>query len=208
MEILNGLKYSFYILVHPFDGFWCAKSEKRGNAKSATIIIGLVILVYILSRQMTGFIFNFNDPKEINIISEILSVIIPVALWCFSNWGITTLMDGEGTLKDVYIACAYALVPLVIINIPMIVLSNVVALEEAEIYYVLNTFSVLWVGFLLVVGTMTIHQYTLKKTVLTIIIAVVGMALMLFLALLFFALIQQLINFLYIFYKEFMLRLM
>ena len=54
---------------------------------------------------------------------------------------------------------------------------------------------------------MTIHQHTATKTVVTILIAVVAMAAMLFLFLLFFALIQQLINFVYMFYKEMTLRL-
>lgn len=53
---------------------------------------------------------------------------------------------------------------------------------------------------------MTIHQYTVGKTLLTVLIAIVGMAAILFLFLLFFALIQQLMNFLYIFYKEMTLR--
>lgn len=208
MEVLKSLKYSLYIIFHPFDGFWCSKREKRGNSKAATIILFMVVVTYILVRQLTGFILNYNEPKELNIISETLSVIIPFLLWCVANWGITTLMDGEGTLKDVYIASAYALVPLVLLNIPMIVLSNVITLEEASLYIVINSFAVIWAAFLMFIGIMTIHQYSISKTILTMLIAIVGMAGIIFIVLLFFALIQQFINFAYVFYKEIALRLL
>ncbi len=208
MEVLNSLKYSFYIIFHPFDGFWCSKREKRGNAKAATILLFLVVLTYILIRQLTGFIFNYNEPKDLNILSETLSVVIPFLLWCIANWGITTLMDGEGTLRDIYIASAYALVPLILINIPLILLSNIITVEEGSLYFVINSFAVIWSAFLMFIGIMTIHQYSITKTLVTMAIAVVGMAGIIFLVLLFFALIQQFINFLYIFYKEFVLRML
>ncbi|NCU25231.1 DUF1282 domain-containing protein [Candidatus Nomurabacteria bacterium] len=205
---MDSLRYSLYVIFHPFDGFWCAKREEKGDMKAATIILAVVVVTYILLRQLTGFIFNYNEPKDLNILSETLSIIIPFLLWCAANWGITTLMDGEGTLKDIYIASAYSLVPLIIINIPLLLLSNIIVLEEGNLYYVISSFAVIWTGFLLFTGTMTIHQYTIGKTVLTIIIAIIGMAGIIFLLLLFFALIQQLINFVYIFYKEFTLRLL
>lgn len=208
MEVLNSLRYSFYIIFHPFDGFWCSKREKKGNAKAATILLFLVVVTYILIRQLTGFIFNYNEPEKLNILSETLSIVIPFLLWCVSNWGITTLMDGEGTLKDIYITSAYALVPLILLNIPLIVMSNIITIEEGSLYFVINSFAVIWAAFLMFIGIMTIHQYSVAKTILTILIAVVGMAGIIFLVLLFFALIQQFINFVYIFYKEFALRLL
>ena len=33
---LNKFLYGFYIMVHPFDGFWDLKHEKRGSAKAGT----------------------------------------------------------------------------------------------------------------------------------------------------------------------------
>lgn len=47
-----------------------------------------------------------------------MSVALPVALWVLANWCLTTLFDGEGTLKDVYIATCYALTPLPLFGHP------------------------------------------------------------------------------------------
>ena len=206
-KIRDSLLYSFHVIFHPFDGFWCAQREGKGDPRAATIIIALVTMVYILSKQLTGFIFNTEIDQDFNLFSELLGVIVPVLLWCVANWSITTLMDGEGSFKDIYIATAYSLVPLILINVPMIILSRIIVQEEQRIYQALGILAVVWTGFLIFSGLMTIHQHTATKPVVTILIAVVAMAAMLFLFLLFFALIQQLINFVYMFYKEMTLRL-
>lgn len=106
-KIRDSLLYSFHVIFHPFDGFWCAQREGKGDPRAATIIIALVTMVYILSKQLTGFIFNTEIDQDFNLFSELLGVIVPVLLWCVANWSITTLMDGEGSFKDIYIATAY-----------------------------------------------------------------------------------------------------
>ena len=204
--IKDSLLYGFHVIFHPFDGFWCAQRERRGDVRAATVLIALVTLVSVLSNHLTGFIFNENSDSSSNLLAEILGIVVPVVLWCVANWSITTLLDGEGSFRDIYIATAYALTPMILVQIPMILLSQVIVLEEARIYQALGLLMLAWVAFLLFSGLMTIHQYTVGKTLLTVLIAIVGMAAILFLFLLFFALIQQLMNFLYIFYKEMTLR--
>ena len=34
-EIVKGLRYSTYVIFHPFKGFWDLKHEKKGNLESA-----------------------------------------------------------------------------------------------------------------------------------------------------------------------------
>lgn len=206
-NIWEGLKYAKYMMFHPFDGSWCAKHEKRGNAGSATILLILLVLVTIFAKRSTGYIFNYNDPTEANLFSEIIGILAPLLLWCIVNWSVTTLMDGEGSFRDIYISTAYAMTPVILFSLIQTVLSWFLTQDGWEIYDLLGTVGVLWTGFLLFVGMMTIQQYTIKKTIFTIIIDIIGMLVVLFLFLLFFALIQQLINFLYVLYTEFSLRL-
>ena len=134
--------------------------------------------------------------------TQILGVLIPLFMWCIANWCITTLLDGKGTMKDIFILTVYSLVPFVLLQMFMIVLSNVLTLEESQLYGILNILSLAWSALLMFIGLIVIHEYTIKKAVLTIIIAIIGMAAMAFLFILFFSLIQQFINFSYIFYKE------
>ena len=207
MQLLRSLQYSLHVIFHPFDGFWDLKHEKRGNVGSASVIILLLIAVLIFRQQLTGFEYNYAINSEVNIFTQIAYVLLPLLLWCISNWCIVSLVDGEGSLEDIYITTAYALVPTIILYAFMTFISNFLTLEESAYYAAFATLALIWSGFLLFCGIMTVHQFTAMKTILTILLAVVGMMVISFLSLLFFALIQQFLNFCYLVYREITLRL-
>ncbi|MHB1485233.1 MAG: YIP1 family protein [Saccharofermentanales bacterium] len=202
VKIGNKISYAFFVIVHPFKGFWELKREKKGSIADASVILSLLVIIFILRRQVTGFIFNYNDISKMNILIQVTSVVIPFLLWCVANWSITTLVDGEGSIKDIYITSAYAFLPIILLNIPILLLSQVLIAKEASIYSLIDSISLLWTGFLLLTGIMTIHQFTLKKTIITIIIAVLTMAIIVFLFMLFFSVIAQVVNFILMIYKE------
>ena len=54
---------------------------------------------------------------------------------------------------------------------------------------------IVWSGVLIFTGFMTIHQFSFGKTVLSIIMTVIGIAIIIFLAVLFVGLLQQVISF-------------
>lgn len=203
----KALKYTFHVIFRPFDGFWDLKREKRGNVTAATTILAFVWITFIVQKQVTGFIFNRNNLDDLNIFAELARIAVPVAVWCIANWCVTTLMDGEGTFKDIYISTAYSLVPFVIINIPLAIISNVFVYEETMVIVLFQTISIIWVGFLLFAAMLTIHQYTAKQAIGAIIFTCVGMGIIVFISILFFNLIQQLIMFLYSIYGEITFRI-
>lgn len=207
METLKALKYATYIMGRPFDGFWDLKHEKKGNLKAATIILIATVLTFILVKQYAGFLFEKENPLEFNIIIEACAVLVPFFLWCTANWCLTTLMDGKGTFKEIYMATAYSLVPLILIYLPTIVLQNVVTMEESVFCYFLISCANLWFVVLLVIGTMSIHHYSVGKTIATCLLTIVGMGIMIFIILLFFNLIEQMVMFFSTLYKEVIFRL-
>ena len=203
----DSLRYSTHVIFHPFDGFWDLKYEKRGNAVAASVILIVLVMTYIFMRQYTGFIFNYRDPARLNIILELLSVLVPFFLWCSVNWALTTLVDGKGTFRDIYIATAYALVPIILINIPLTVLSNFITLEEGSFYYFLLTVAVIWAMLLLFFGTMVTHHYDMAKTLLTTIGIIVGIGAVIFIGLLFFSVINLMVGFVSSVRTELLLRM-
>lgn len=199
---IRSLWYAVYTAFHPFDGFWDAKHEKRGTASAATIILGLVVLTNAFNRQFAGFVVNRNDLTKLNILMELASVLVPFILWITVNWSLTTLLEGKGTFKDIYIATAYALTPIVLITIPMTIFSNFVTIEEAAFYWVITSFAMIWSLGLLFVGNMTIHEFFAGKTVWSAALTVAGMFLVAFIGLLFFSLIGEMVNFVMSVYNE------
>lgn len=204
---IKSLKYAFHVIVHPADGFWDLKHEGRGNVLSASTILIMVIITYIAMRQYTGFVFNYNDPRQLNIYLELASVLLPFLLWCAVNLGLTSLMEGKGNFRDIYIATAYALTPLILINIPLILLSNVIILEEGAFYYVAGAIAVVWTGFLLIIGTQITHEYETGKNLITNLLTVVGMQVVIFIGLLFLSVLAQLYGFLDTVYTEIAFRI-
>ena len=206
-ETLKCLKFSLYLVFHPFKGFWELKHEKGGNLSASLIILGLVTAAYVFMRQYTGFIFNYLDLDHLNIVSEALSVALPFILWTVVNWSLTTLMDGKGSLKEVFIASAYALTPLILINIPITIISNFLLMEEGPFYYFFTFLAIGWFLFLLFFGLMTIHEYETGKNFLTSILTLCGMLFVIFISILFFNLVEQVVAFAAEIYHELVYRL-
>lgn len=202
----DDLKFPLHVIVHPFDGFWDMKYEQRGKLRIALAILFLLVVAMIVQRQFAGFLVNFNDPRRLNSMSELVFVVLPFFLWCIANWSVTTLMGGEGKFRDIVMATSYALVPMVLIYPPMTLVSRFMVQEETSFYYLLNTVAAIWFIGLLFVGIMTVHQYTPAKTVLTMILTVIVMGIIVFLGTLIFSMLQQIYEFIVNIYRELIFR--
>ncbi len=196
------LSYAFYVIFHPLDGFWDLKREKRGSVGAALLFVVLTIITLAVEKLNTAFMFNPNRLSEVNVLVEIITVTLVFTLWCVANWCTTSLMDGKGRMKDIITAMGYALVPIVLLRLPMVLLSHVITLEEGTFYYIIGFISYAWTGILVFIGTMMTHEYTLGKTIFTCLITIVGMAIILFIGLMFFHVISEIIVFVSTIYKE------
>ena len=81
-------------------------------------------------------------------------------------------------------------------------LSNVVALEEAQIVSLLVTLSFIWAAFLIFFGMMVTHDYSMFKTITTTIGTIVAMAVIMFVAVLFTSLLGKILSFVTSIYTE------
>ena len=202
LKYLKSLKYGFHVMAHPFDGFWDLKREHRGTLAGALTFVVLTVLMLVIQKQNTAFLFNMNRLEQIDVLVDIITVGLLFVLWCVSNWCLTSLMDGEGKMRDIAIFTGYSLLPLLLIQFPLIGLSHVITTEEGTFYYVFTVISYIWTAALLLFGMMVTHQYSMKKTILTTILTLVGMAIITFIGLLFFSVLQQIVTFIVTVYKE------
>lgn len=194
-DLVRSLAYALFVIVHPAEGFWDLKHEKRGNLVSAVVLLILLTLSFVYSRQYTGFIFNPRDLNKLNIYVELASILIPFLLWCAVNWSLTTISEGKGSFKDIFITIAYACTPLIIVNFPLTFISNYITVEEGTFYHTITSLTVMWAIILIFIGTMQVHQYDFKKTALFSLLTIIGIGLTLFIGLLFFNLAEQVYQF-------------
>lgn len=202
MQYGESIKYVFYVIGHPMDGFWDLKREHRGSLPAALLFVIGVIITLAIEKLDTAFLFNPNRVTEINVLVDVITVILVFGLWCVANWCTTSLMDGKGRMKDIVIAMGYALFPIILIRLPMVFLSHVITLDGGTFYSILGFVSYAWTIVLVFVGTMMTHEYSLGKTIFTCLITILGMGILLFIGLLFFNVISEIIVFVSTIYKE------
>ena len=186
--------YTFHLIFHPFDGFWDLKHEHRGSLRGAFFWIIIAILTFFYQEIGTGYIFNPRDDYS-TIFTQILGVLVPLILWATANWCLTTLFEGEGSFKDVFIATSYALAPLPLLIIPSVLYSNIALESEGMVVSLLATFAFIWCGMLVFFASQVTHDYTFSKNILTTIGTLLGMAVIMFIALLFSTLLSKVFSF-------------
>jgi hypothetical protein len=186
-----SLRYAFYVISHPLDGFWDLTHEKRGSLAAANCIVLVTLISIIWKIHFTSFLFMRVNWDKVNIYMEIAGFLFPLAIFCVCNWGVTTLFDGKGKLSQIYMGTAYALAPFPLIQIPLIVLSQFITVREGAFYWFLSDFSIAWVIFLVIAAMMMIHSFGLGKTLLFLIASLFAMLVFIFIFLLFFSMISD-----------------
>ncbi len=185
--------YGFHLIFHPFDGFYDLKHEHRGSVRASFVFIALAIVAFFYQGIGQGYVLN--PTREVTTIwIQAISVLVPLILFVLANWCLTTLFDGEGSFKDIFIASSYSLLPLTFLIIPATIASNWVTLTEAGIVSMLTVIAFIWCIFLLFFGTMVTHDYSLFKNFITIIGTIVAMAFIVFIVLLFGMLLSKLLG--------------
>lgn len=195
------LLYAFHLVFHPFDGFWDLKHEKRGSVRAASTIFGLTILAFFYNNIGRGYLFNAKGEFQ-SIFMAILSVGVPVMLWAIANWCLTTLFEGEGSFKDIYIATCYSLAPLPLFLVVSTILSNVLVTTEGKIVTLVTTIGLIWTVILIFFGMLVTHDYSMGKNFVTVLGTILAMAIIMFLVLLFGSLILKMVTFVVSLVKE------
>ena len=187
------IAFGFHLIFHPFDGFWDLKHEKRGSIRGAIFFIVLAIATFYYQAIGQGYLL---DPYAslASVWAQVLGVLVPLFLFVLANWCLTTLFEGEGSFKDIFVACSYSLLPIPLLIVPVTVYSNFCISTETDIIGFISGFAFIWLGLLIFFGTMVTHDYSMGKNVITVIGTVVGMVFIMFLAVLFTTLVGKIVS--------------
>ncbi|MDD4413759.1 MAG: YIP1 family protein [Oscillospiraceae bacterium] len=182
--LLSRILYGFYVIVHPFDGFYDLKHEGRGDLRAATFWLFAGVSGVVCNKVFTSYLFNASYMEDVSIPWEYLTLLIPLGVWVVSNWCITTLVDGEGRMRDIYMFTGYAMVPVALLFFLTIPLSYLLVSDEGMYLTLIQNIALIWFAFLMFCGNTVVHQYTGGKSVLAIFASILGIAIMIFVALL------------------------
>ena len=116
-------------------------------------------------------------------------------LYVVVNYLVSTLNDGEGRFKDVFIASSYILLPFIIFTLPMTFISHFLTYNEGFIFTFYHQIILVWTIILIIISIQGIHNYTMWETIKNIIVIIFGMFILILLGLLIYAFLGQMIEF-------------
>jgi len=194
------------VLSHPADAFYEIRHRDQGSVPIALLCVVLFSLCFTVNRIYASFIVNDVDPRSVDALMELSGVFVLFGLFCVGNWSVTCLMNGEGRFKDIIVVVGYALLPLLALYLPATALSQAIAAGEEAFYYAILGFGIVWSAVLVLMGIMTVHNYTLAKTLITLLLTFIAMLILIFIAVLIYDLINQIYIFGYSIYTELVFR--
>jgi tetratricopeptide (TPR) repeat protein len=191
----------FDILRHPLNAFYEIKRERRATIGSATVVLVVLFGEYLLLLGTAGYLFNpYAD--SINLGAEIAKFFGAFGLFVFANYLVSTLSDGEGWLKDVYISAAYSLSPLVLGILPYILLTNIATQNETVLVQLLATVMIGWTVVLVFLAIKEIHNYEIRETVKNLLVTAFAMLIIVLIGFILYVFGSQLVDFVTSWLKE------
>lgn len=194
-ELREKLYYLKRSIFHLFDGFYEIRFRRKGSTLLAVALLLIFGVLRCVEHQYTGFIMNTNELQAMNSVSIFSTTVLVLVLFAVSNWTVTTLLNGSGNLPAIVTVLGYSLIPYMTGMIVKVFASNFIILEEAMILNVIESLGLVWSVFMLVAGLLTIHEYTFGKNAAAILLTFVAAVIIVFIGMLFFTLIEQMVSF-------------
>ncbi len=201
MDLTQG-QWVKHAITHPVEGFEDMRWKKSGSLKISVLIVFLLFLSKIAYSRLYGFQFFVAYDKLFNIVPYIVESIVLFAAWVVGNWAVCTLLDGEGTMKNICIYSSYALIPYIAQIFINTILSHFLIRDEFVFMQAIQILGTGWTAILLFSAIKSVHQYSFGKTVFAILLTIAAMLIMLFLLVLLMSLIQQVYLFISTVYTE------
>ena len=184
--------YLFRQFTHPIETYNDIKYEGKGSLRIANILVAIWFLENVISNGVTGFLFAGEPTSPLMEFATSAGFLL---LWCTCCWAACTLFDGEGKFKEIWITTSYALLPMILIQPIIMIVSNIASSDEVALVTVLQTLSLIVTLLLEFIAMMVCQQFTVSKTIGLALVTLAGILCVVFIALIFFSISQQLVDF-------------
>ncbi len=193
---MEFLKLSLSTVFHPGEAFrYLQKDRSKFNYLPVALLLFLIFAVRSASIYITHFPLAKLNPRTANLGIELAKLYIPVLTWVIASYAITSIMDGESLLREILLSTCYALIPYIVLTLPVNLLSHIMESSQSGLYNgILNLISG-WSVFLIFMSIKVMNQYSMKKTILVCFLSICTMLLIWATIALFFAISSQFINF-------------
>lgn len=162
---LTGWRMLLRVLRQPVNGMYEIANSPETKLFFAVTLVAAAFAVHVAGLTVTSFVFADTLFADVSLLSEALKFFLLFSGWILSNYLVGSVMKGEGTLRKVFIVNSYALAPFLIFNLPIRLVTNVLALQEQAFFQIAIAGLVLWVLILLFIASQTVHNFNAKEAI-------------------------------------------
>ena len=173
VPILSEIGYTFKCARHPIDRYYDIRVGKHGSPLTALIIYIIFFGVYMLYTVGKGFIYQYQKVEDMDMGAVVVGFFAILILFIICNYLVTSITDGDGTIKQIYMIPAYGCMPAMIAMLLTTGLSYFLTYNESFILTVIMIIGVGWSIAVIFEGLATVHDYDFKKNVVSLIITAV-----------------------------------
>lgn len=202
----DELIYYFHFIRNPADACYEVKVRRRISVHTGFIFLLLLFILYILGILYTGFLFNPYVLERTSLVKEVLKISIPFFSFVIANHLISSLMEGEGTFRSIFINTTGALVPVFIIYPFIVFISNFLTYNEQFIYS-FGLFIMLSWSLVMVFATVKEnHNFTIRQTFVNLFLTILMMIIIIVVFIMIIILVSQVYGFISDVIKEVTIR--
>lgn len=171
-KLVQEIKYAGYFMKHPIDGSYGIKREGRTSNLSSMIILVAALMIWVLSKYFTGFIFSTVKAGEYSVFTDLLLAFVIFIFVTTATYLVSTINDGESTYKQLMHGFIYSLTPFIIFQPIRVWISNYLTLNEAFIMQFSSVIILVWVLTLIFISIKELNNYEIKETIKIILLSI------------------------------------
>ncbi len=160
---------------HPDDCGYEIGKNRAGSVLGASVIYLVFFVAYMLYQTQKGFIYQFKDVQDMDIGFVVLGFWVLLSAFIFCNYLVTSINDGNGTLKQIFMVPAYSLLPTIVALLAVTLISHVLTYNESFLLTLIMIAGIAWSVVVMFIGLQTIHQYSFKETVMSLLLTLIFM---------------------------------
>lgn len=173
-----SLKLSLMTLFHPIvvTEYIKSRRDKRFQPLPIVVMLALLVGVRIFAIYGTHYPLSTVSVRSANLALEIGKLLVPVLTWVLASYAMTTILDGETLFRETLLFSAYALTPYVLFTVPLTLLSRLMEQGQGGMFHTIEAILLIWVVGLMILALKEMNGYTIRKTLLVVVLSVFTMA--------------------------------
>lgn len=174
---LGNALFAFSVARHPLDSYYYMRRKEKGTVWSAALFFALFFISYMVYQTSKAYILQYLEIEDMDFNVVIGGFLGIAALFICSNYLVTSINDGEGSIIDIFKVVSYASFPLSVTLLLVTALTYIITLNEVFLINFVLIAGFAWSGVTLYLGLQEMHNYNFRNTIKSIIITALFMLL-------------------------------